>query len=151
MAGGRGDGLQMLPATAPMSRPVGNISLPALPDRLLVAWRCCRREYPPQQAAAFLSRRQQHSLFQVPRHVRVRGRVRIVRNHHDRLLEVLVQPLQNLQHFCCGMAVEVTGRFVRQQQRRIADNRARDGDALFLSAGELLGQVMNPVFQADEL
>ena len=59
-----------------------------------------------------LSRRQQHAFFQMPRHVRVRRSVRIVRHHHNRLLEVFVQPLQNLQHFGRGMTVQVAGRLV---------------------------------------
>ena len=36
--------------------------------------------------------------------------------------------------------VQVAGRLVRQQQRWIAHNGARDGDTLLLSAGKLLGQ-----------
>ena len=52
-------------------------------------------------------RRQQHSLLQMPRHMRVRSRVGIVRHHHDRFVEVLVQALQDLKHFRCGVAVQI--------------------------------------------
>jgi len=44
---------------------------------------------------AALSRRQEHSFFQMSRHVCVGRCVRIVRYHNDRLLEILIQPLQN--------------------------------------------------------
>jgi hypothetical protein len=35
-------------------------------------------------------RRQQHALFQVPRHVGIGSRVGVMSDHHDRLVEVLV-------------------------------------------------------------
>ncbi len=47
-------------------------------------------------------------------HVRVRSGMRIVRNHHDRLLKILIQSLQDLQHFCRGVAVQIASRFVCQ-------------------------------------
>ncbi len=63
----------------------------------------------------------------------------IVCNHHHGLVEVFVQTLKDFQHFGCRVAVEVSGRFVGQQQSGIADDGAGDGYALLLSAGELLG------------
>src|SRR5438034_4139721 len=77
----------------------------------------------------------------MPRHVRVRGGMRVVGHHHNRLAEVLVQTFENLQNLSGRMAVEVAGRFVCQQQRRIADDGASNGDALFLSARKLLGKI----------
>src|SRR5213076_3032422 len=61
------------------------------------------------------SPRQQHALFQMPRNVRVRGGVRVVGHHHNRLTEVLVQAFENLQNLSSRVAVEVAGRFVREQ------------------------------------
>src|SRR5947199_1689550 len=87
----------------------------------------------------------------MPRHVRVRGGMRVVGHHHNRLAEVLVQTFENLQNLSGRMAVEVAGRFVCQQQRRIADDGASNGDALFLSARKLLGKMVGAVFQVDEL
>ncbi len=40
-----------------------------------------------------------------------------------------------------GVAVEVAGRLVGEDQRGVGDDRARHGDALLLAAGEL-GRVM---------
>src|ERR1700690_4522776 len=53
--------------------------------------------------------RQQHSLFQVTGHVRIRSGVRVVRHHHDCLVEILVEAFENLQHFGGGVAVEGAG------------------------------------------
>ena len=41
-----------------------------------------------------------------------------------------------------GLGVEVAGRLVGQQQRRVVDERARDRHALLLAAGELVGEVV---------
>ena len=68
---------------------------------------------------------------------RALGRVRIVRHHDDRLLEFLVQPLQQRQHLGRRFRVEVAGRLVGEQQRRVGDDGARDRDALLLSARQL--------------
>ena len=40
------------------------------------------------------------------------------------------------------LGVEVGERLVHQHQRRLDDDRARDGDALLLAAGELAGQLV---------
>ena len=39
-----------------------------------------------------------------------------------------------------GLGVEVAGRLVGEQERRVVDERARDGEALLLAAGELVGE-----------
>jgi hypothetical protein len=39
-----------------------------------------------------LSRRKEHAFFKMPREVRVRGCVRIVRHHHDGFVKVFIQP-----------------------------------------------------------
>ena len=49
-----------------------------------------------------------------------------------------------------GVGVEVPGRLVRQQQRRMVDEGAGDGEALLLAAGELVGEVLDLVGEADE-
>src|SRR6267143_2894467 len=47
--------------------------------------------------------------------------------------------------------VEVSGWFVRKQDRRFAGKCPGNGDALLLSAGKLAGQVLGPVKHADAL
>ena len=46
-------------------------------------------------------------------------------------------------------AVEVAGRFVAEQQERIANQRAGDRGALLLAAGELAGTMIQAVAEAD--
>ena len=60
------------------------------------------------------------------------------------LRELDLQPLAQLQ-------VERAERLVEQQHGRPVDERARDGDALLLSAGELAGKPVAELLQADEL
>src|SRR5262245_53235256 len=45
--------------------------------------------------------------------------VRIVRHHHNRLLVLVVQPLQQREYFARRLRVEVAGRLVGEKQRRI--------------------------------
>ncbi len=48
-----------------------------------------------------------------------------------------------------GLGVEVAGRFVGQDDGGPVDQGAGDGDALALTAGELVGLVVHACFQAD--
>ena len=48
------------------------------------------------------------------------------------------------------LRVEVAGRLVGEQQRRIGDDGAGDRDALFLSARELTRVVLVAIAQADD-
>ena len=56
-------------------------------------------------------------------------------------MTIVVRPLQSsamrLLHVALGFGIERRGRLVEQDDRRILDQRARDGDALALAAGEL--------------
>ena len=49
------------------------------------------------------------------------------------------------------MAVEVAGRLVGEDQRGFGDERAGDGDALLLAAGQLGRLVVEPVAQPEAL
>ena len=53
------------------------------------------------------------------------------------------------EHLAAGLRVEVAGRLVGEQHRRLADQRAGDGDALLLAAGELRRTVVETVGEAD--
>ena len=48
-----------------------------------------------------------------------------------------------------GSCIQVSGRFIRQQNLRIGDQRTRYGDTLLLSSRELTGSVMRAVFESD--
>src|SRR5437879_7194338 len=82
--------------------------------------------------------------------VRVCRSVRIVSNHHDCLSELFVQALHDLEHLCGGVAVEIAGGLVCEQECGIGDDGAGDGYALLLSSGELFRQMVNSVSQANQ-
>src|SRR5438874_241322 len=65
---------------------------------------------------------------------------RIVRDH-DQGRARLVELREELHHGLAVLAVEVSGGLVGEQDERIARHRARDRDALLLSARELAGHV----------
>ena len=71
-----------------------------------------------------------------------RGQLRIVRDEHDRRLAGAVDVEQQIDDRVPGRAVEVAGRLVGQQDRRVVGERARDRHALLLAARELRRIVM---------
>ena len=93
----------------------------------------------------------QHALLEVQRALGALGGVRIVRDHHDRLAVLAVERLQQIEDLVAGLAIEVAGRLVAEQQRRVGDDRARDADALLLAARELPRIVLRAIGQADDL
>ena len=93
----------------------------------------------------------QHALLEVQRPLGALGGVRIVRDHDDRLAVLAVERLQQVEDLVAGLAIEVAGRLVAEQQRRVGDDRARDADALLLAAGELPRVVLGAVGEADDL
>ena len=75
--------------------------------------------------------------------------VRVVRgDQHGRA--GAVDPVQQLHDPDRGLGIEVAGRLVGEQQRRVVDERARHRDALLLAAGELVGVVVQLRRQARE-
>ena len=75
---------------------------------------------------------------------------RVVRHHADRRA-FAVQLAQQLHHRFAVLRVEVSGRLVREQDRRRAGDGAGDRDALLLTARELAGQVLGAMRHADLL
>ena len=66
-----------------------------------------------------------------------RGEIRIVRHQHQRRAAGSMDVEQQVDDLSTGRAVEIAGRFVGEQQRRIVGERASDRDALLLAAREL--------------
>ena len=56
---------------------------------------------------------------------------------------------QQLEDLVARLAIEVAGRLVAQQQRRVGDDRAGDADPLFLSARQLARIVVGALAQPD--
>ena len=80
--------------------------------------------------------------------VGVGRRGRVVRDHHDRLAELVDGASHERQELAAGRAVEVAGRLVGEDDRRPAGERAGDGDALLLTARQLARPVRQPVARA---
>ena len=72
----------------------------------------------------------------------------VVGHEHHGLAEALPQLAQFLLHDLAGLRVERAERLVHQQDRRLAGQHARDGDALLHAAGQ---PVRKSVFEAAEL
>ena len=80
----------------------------------------------------------------------VAGHALLVGDQDDRL-PFRVELIEQGQDVLAGLAVEVAGRLIGQQDAGIADQGAGDGDPLLLAAGELVGTVLDPVAQAHAL
>src|SRR5690606_25415523 len=65
------------------------------------------------------------------------GQARIVRHQQHGAAEVGIEMSEEFEHAGRAVRVEVSGRFVREQQRGPRDKRARNGHALLLTAREL--------------
>ena len=74
----------------------------------------------------------------------------VVGDHDDALAVFAIQDLQQMQHLVGGFAVQIAGGLVAHQKLGIRDQRARDGDALRLAAGELPGLVLGAIRDADQ-
>ena len=66
-----------------------------------------------------------------------RRRAGVVSDHHRRLACFLDCQAKQFEDLTARLRVEVAGRLVREDDRRLGDERAGNRDALLLSAGEL--------------
>src|SRR6185295_4465399 len=87
---------------------------------------------------------------EVDRPLRVAGEARVVGDHADRRA-LVVQLLEQVHDLLAVARVEVAGRLVGVQDRRLADDRAGDRNALLLAARELRRVVLHPVRHAHPL
>ncbi len=76
---------------------------------------------------------------------------RVVRHEQNRLSQALLQLGQEIQNILGRAGIQVAGRFVGHDQRRIGDNGAGNADTLLLSAGELARAMFHPVRQAHKV
>ena len=70
-------------------------------------------------------------------------------DHDDGLAQLAHRVAQEAQHLGARAGVEVAGRLVAEDDLGPGGQRAGDGDALLLAAGELGGPVLEPVGEAD--
>src|SRR5437867_889605 len=93
----------------------------------------------------------QHALVEVDDPLGALGGVRIVGHHDDGLLELPVEPVEQLEDLLGRLAVEVAGGLVGEQHRGVAHDRARDRHALLLAARELARVVVHAIGEPDQL
>ena len=79
------------------------------------------------------------------------GHVRLVRHQHDRHAALAVEAPDGGHDLVRGLRVEIAGRLVGEQDGRVVDERACDGDALLLAAGELAREVVLAALQPEEV
>src|ERR1700748_2947423 len=80
--------------------------------------------------------------------LRISGDVLLVCDHDDGDA-ALVELLKNCHDLDTRSAVEIAGRFIRQQDFRIIDQRAGNRDALLLTAGKLTRKMVLTTPESD--
>ncbi len=93
----------------------------------------------------------EHALLEVVARVGLLRRARVVRDHHDRLLEVPVERLQEVEDLEGALRVEVAGGLVGDQHLGVGHDGPRDRHPLLLAAGELPRVVGSAVGEAHDL
>src|SRR4029079_17974225 len=72
----------------------------------------------------------------------------VVRDHEDRRAGA-IDAVEELHDPDARVGVEVPGRLVADEERRVVDDGPRDRDALLLAAGELVGERVHLVRETD--
>jgi hypothetical protein len=103
-----------------------------------------------QDARGFAASSGEHALLELHDAVRLRRSLRIVCHHDDRLADFAIQTIEESQYLLRGGAIEIAGRLVGDDDRRVGDERTRNRDALLLAAGELIRIVIHAIGEADE-
>ena len=94
---------------------------------------------------------EQHALLEMQRALGALGGARVVRDHDDRLAVLLVERGEQVEDLVAGLAIEIAGGLVAEQQRRVGDDRPGDADALLLAARELPRIVLGALGQPDDV
>jgi hypothetical protein len=74
----------------------------------------------------------------------------VVGDHHDGFVVLANEFFEEGHDFIGAFAVEVAGGLVAEEEGGVGDDGASDGDALFLTARELAGEVIHAVGKADD-
>src|SRR6478752_10341834 len=81
--------------------------------------------------------------------VRVSGGGRVVGDHHDGLAELPYRPPEETEHLRAGNRIEVSGRFVGEDDVRPSGQGSCAGHPLLLAPGELARLVADSITEAD--
>src|SRR5277367_1768549 len=81
----------------------------------------------------------------------VSGGFGVVSDHDDGLAEILVELAEEAEDGFGTFSIEVTGRFIGQDDFRFADDGASESDALLFAAGKFRGLVVEASAEAEEV
>ena len=73
-----------------------------------------------------------------------------MRDHDDRLT-VCVELTEDIKQAVSGFGIERTSRFIGEQELGFCDDRAGDRGALLLTAGDLIGKLIEQIMNAEHL
>ena len=79
------------------------------------------------------------------------GGIGIVRDEHHGGAKLAMQIVKEAKNFVAGFRVEISGGLVCQQQRRIENESAGDGDALAFAAGKFVWQMASTRAETDAI
>ena len=79
------------------------------------------------------------------------GGIGIVRDEHHGGAKLAMKIVEETENFVAGFRVEFSGGLVCQQQRRIENESAGDGDALAFAAGKFIGQMPGARAETDAI
>src|ERR1700741_468096 len=91
-----------------------------------------------------------HTVAHVHHAVEVGCGFGVVRDHHDGLAEVLVQPAKHLQHDLRILCIEVSGGLIGKQNFGLVDDGAGDGNPLLFTARHFRGPVIEAPFESEQ-
>ena len=92
-----------------------------------------------------------HSIAHVQYTIAIGGGIGVVRDHNDRLSEILIELSQEAQHGFRALRIEVSRGFVRKNDFWLAHDGSRQSDPLLLAPGELGGLVMKSFAKAKKI
>lgn len=75
----------------------------------------------------------------------------VVGDEDCRLPQLSVEALEELEDLVTGLRVELSRRFVREDQGRVVRKGHRDGHSLLLATAELIGSMNRPLPEVDEI
>ena len=81
----------------------------------------------------------------------VRGRFRIMRDHHDGLAQISIELAKEAENALGTFRVEIARGLVRENDFRLADNGAGKSDALLFAAGKLRGLVLQALAETKKI
>ena len=117
--------------------PAAQLALGQAPGETELAHAALVMGGPPQTGRGNLA------IAQMNNAVTTLGQCRVMGDQQQSRAALGMQREQQIDHLLAGLAIEIAGRLVGQQQRRLRRESAGDGDALLLAARKLRGVMLH--------